>query len=68
MAQNDELFALYDRLEDAEPGKEAREIHIELKKYGKGLTLTQRYPLLPYVPSLVISMAAIIISLVQLLR
>ncbi len=63
-----ELFALYDRLEQAHPGKEAREIHKELKKYGRGLALWDRYPCLAYLPSLVMSIAALIISIVRLLR
>lgn len=63
-----ELFALWKRLDNAKPGKEAREIHKQLKKYGDGVPLFYRYPWLPYVPALVMSITSLIISIVQLLR
>lgn len=62
------LSELYERLNKARPGKEAREIHKELKKFGDGVPFFYRYPTLPYVPSLVMSITALIISIVRLLR
>lgn len=62
------LSELYERLHKAEPGKEAREIHKELKKFGDGIPLFYRYPLVSYVPSLVMSIAALIISIISIVR
>ena len=48
-----ELYALWNRLAKAQPGKEMREVHKELKKYGYGVPFFGRYPNSPLVISII---------------
>ena len=56
------LHELYERLATAQPGKEARELHKELKKFGDGVPFFYRYPNFP----LIISIIALLVSLTKL--
>ena len=59
---------IFERLKTAKPGKECRALHKELKKYGDGVSFMYRYPYVFHLPAVVMSIVAIIISVVQLLK
>lgn len=40
-------------LRTAKPGKQARELHKELKAYGDGLSLADRYPNIIWIPAII---------------
>lgn len=64
---------LWEREKTVKDGKEARALHKEMlehfgKRSGHGLSFRKRYPWLPFIPSIAMSMAAIIISIMRLLK
>ena len=68
---DDEYWATIRELQECESPRRARELHKRLKKYGEGISFLDRYPnghWALYVPSWILSVAAIIISIVKLLK
>lgn len=56
---------LLDALNLATSSKEVRRIHKELKKYGYGLPLFQRYPDLPLYVSMTSLIAVVVIQIIK---
>lgn len=58
---------LYDAMQCAVSGKEFRAIHKELKKYGSGCCLHDRYPDAPGYIALAVSGVALVAAVVKML-
>lgn len=56
------LEEIYQELRTAQPGKQARRLHKELKAYGDRLSLFDRYPYLAYI--LFVTLSATILAFV----
>ena len=57
-----EYIALLSRVSTTARGKESRTLHRELKKFGDGLSLSKRYPIIDHIP-LICSLLAIFITI-----
>lgn len=44
VTQEESYRELLERMKTAKPGRECRELHRKLRKYGRGLFFTDRYP------------------------
>ena len=58
-----ELEELYERLKTAKPGKEMREIHKRLRKYGDGIFIWDRYPCYRYVVPILVYIVMLLVFL-----
>lgn len=60
------LEEIYQELRTAQPGKQARRLHKELKAYGDRLSLFDRYPCLTYLPNILLSATSLLVALIAL--